>query len=92
MYVPQYMSITSNFVREFDSLKETHVMWLAHMMDIAENMNDLNKHTDLISEVNKNPMKIRLDQRNALDWAHIHFVLCAVYAKAVLRGKAWIPK
>ena len=46
----------------------------------------------LIEEINKNPMNIKLDQRDALDWPHIHFCLCGVYAKATLRGKAYIPK
>jgi hypothetical protein len=33
-----------------------------------------------------------MDEMDVLDWPHIHFCLCAVYAKAVLRGKAHIPK
>ena len=37
-------------------------------------------------------MHILLSQQDTLDWFHIHFVLCAAYAKAVLKGKAWIPQ
>jgi hypothetical protein len=44
-----------------------------------------------VEDINTNPMKVVLDKRDALDWPHIHFVLCGVYTKAVLRGKAFIP-
>jgi hypothetical protein len=36
-------------------------------------------------------MNVKLAKQDTLDWFHIHFVLCAAYAKAVLKGKAWIP-
>jgi hypothetical protein len=85
------MSITSKFVQSFDCKNEIHVNWLSRMMDVAESMSDPTAHIKLVEEVNKNPMKILLGQRDALDWAHIHFCLCAVYAKAVLRNKAFIP-
>jgi hypothetical protein len=86
------MSITATFVKAFDASNETHVLWLSHMMDIAENMNNPEKHVDLVTEINKNPMKVKLAQQDALDWAHIHFCVSAVYAKAVLKGKAFIPR
>jgi hypothetical protein len=85
------MSITSKFVQAFDCKNEIHVSWLSRMMDVAESMNDPTAHIKLVEEVNKNPMKVLLGPRDALDWAHIHFCLCAVYAKAVLRNKAFIP-
>jgi len=85
------MSITSKFIQAFDCNNEIHVSWLSHMIDVAESMSDPSAHIKLVEEVNKNPMKIVLEQRDALDWAHIHFCLCAVYAKAVLRNKAFIP-
>jgi hypothetical protein len=85
------MSITSKFVQAFDCKNEVHVNWLSRMMDVAESMSDPTAHIKLVEEVNKNPMEIVLGQRDALDWAHIHFCLCAVYAKAVLRKKAFIP-
>jgi len=84
------MSITSKFVKAFDASVQTHVKWLAHMMDIAESMSP-EKPTMLMDEINKNPVGLKVELRDALDWPHIHFCLCAVYAKAVLRGKAWIP-
>jgi hypothetical protein len=62
------------------------------MIDVAENMSDPSSKSTLVPEVNMNPMKIELGQMEALEWPHIHFCLCAVYSKAVLRGKAFIPE
>jgi hypothetical protein len=84
------MSNTSKFVKVFDPTSETHVKWLSHMCDIAETLSP-EKPTILMTEINKNPLNIKLDTMDVLDWPHIHFCLCAVYAKAVLRGKAWLP-
>jgi len=44
-----------------------------------------------VAEINKNPMGVKLEQMEALEWPHIHFCICAVYAKAVLRKKAFVP-
>ena len=77
-------------VRALRLNSEEHVKWLSRMVDIAETMNT-DKPGDIITETNKNPMKIKLEARDALDWPHIHFCLFAVYAKAVLRGRGWIP-
>jgi len=85
------MSTTSRFIKDFDPANESHVKWLAHMMDMAESLSP-EKATTLVSEINKNPMKIELEARDALDWPHIHFCMSTVYAKAVLRGKAFIPE
>jgi hypothetical protein len=85
------MSITSKFVKAFDARNETHVTWLAHMCDIAEGLSP-DKPTMLMDEINKNPFKIKVDASEALDWPHIHFCLCAVYAKAVLRGGGYLTR
>jgi hypothetical protein len=85
------MSITSKFIKAFDPMNEVHVTWLSKMVDLAENLS-ADRPTQLVDEINTNPMKVKLDKRDALDWPHIHFCLCAVYAKGVLRGKAHVPK
>ena len=85
------MSITSKFIKEFRPDSEEHVNWLSNMVDFAETMS-VEKPGDIVAETNKNPMKIKLEARDALDWPHIHFCLFAVYAKAALKGKAFIPK
>ena len=84
-------TITAKFVKDFDCQNKTHVMWLSRMIDLAESMNDPKAHITLVDEINMNPMKIELTKKDALDWPHIHFCMCAVYAKAVLRGLAFIP-
>lgn len=84
-------TVTSQFIKAFKPDNEKHVRWLGRMFDLAETMADPNSRVDILSETNKNPMGVKLEQREALDWAHIHFVLSAKYAQAVWRGQAWIP-
>jgi hypothetical protein len=85
------MSVTAKFLKAFDPKNRDHVEWLAKMCNVAEMMNDPENAVDYISHVNINPFKVVIDNRDALDWPHIHFVLTASYAKAVLRGNAFIP-
>jgi hypothetical protein len=80
-------SNTNRFLKAFDASKQSHVEWLNTMMDLAENIHG----RDFVKEVNSNPMGIQLAQVDALDWPHIHFVLGMAYAKAVLKGTAFIP-
>jgi hypothetical protein len=61
------------------------------MIDVAETMGDPSKDSILVKEVNKNPMGVKLEPMEMLEWPHIHFCICAVYAKAVLRKKAFVP-
>jgi Fe-S cluster biosynthesis and repair protein YggX len=82
---------TLKFIQAFDAENERHVNWLARMITVAETMGDTSKQISLVNEINLNPMNVELEHRDALDWPHIHFCLCAVYSKAVLRGKAYVP-
>lgn len=84
-------SITAKFIKAFDAKNEEHVKWLGAMFDLAESMADPSSQIRLVKSVNENPMKIKLEQRDALDWPHIHFALSATYAKEVWRGRAWVP-
>jgi hypothetical protein len=69
------MSVTSKFVNAFKPDVEEHVMWLSDMCDIAENWGKVN----IEAEMKKNPMKVPLEARDALDWPHIHFLpVCRV--------------
>ena len=83
---------TAKFMKAFDPSSESHVKWFKRMTELSEAMNNPNEAIKLNAEINKNPMKITLSQLDTLDWFHIHFVLCASYAKAVIKGKAWIPQ
>jgi hypothetical protein len=85
------MSSTASFLKAFDPSNESHIKWFKKMTDLAETMADPNQAANLDVEINSNPMKVKLAKQDTLDWFHIHFVLCAAYAKAVLKGKAWIP-
>ena len=85
------MSVTSRFIKAFDAQNQSHVKWLSRMIDVAEGMGDPTKDSALVSEINKNPMGVKLEQMESLEWPHIHFCICAVYAKAVLRKKAFVP-
>jgi len=85
------MSVTSRFIKAFDAQNQSHVKWLSRMIDVAEGMGDPTKDSALVSEINKNPMGVQLTQMEALEWPHVHFCICAVYAKAVLRKKAHVP-
>ena len=85
------MSVTTKFIKAFDSQNQSHVKWLSRMIDVAEHMADPSRELPLVAEVNMNPMKVELSQMEALEWPHIHFCLCAMYAKAVLRKKAFVP-
>jgi len=85
------MSITSKFIKAFDVASKTHIEWLSHMCDVAESLTPANP-TNLMIEINKNPLGLKLNETDSLDWPHIHFCLCALYAKSVLKGRAFIPK
>ena len=85
------MSNTSKFTKAFDATNQKHVEWLSHMCNIAETLSP-EKRTNLMSEINKNPFSIKMNEMDVLDWPHIHFCLCAVYAKAVLKNTAFIPQ
>ena len=85
------MSLTAKFIKAFDSQNQSHVKWLSRMIDVAEGMGNASREITLVDEINKNPMGVKLEQMEALEWPHIHFCICAVYAKAVLRKKAFVP-
>lgn len=82
-------SVTSRFLKAFVATDESHVKWLQKMTLLAENLGLQQK---IIDDINTNPMKIKLSNLEALDWPHIHFVLAMAYAKAVLKGEAYIPE
>ena len=85
------MSVTAKFIKAFDAQNQSHVKWLSRMIDVAEGMGNASREITLVDEINKNPMGVKLEQMEALEWPHIHFCICAVYAKAVLRKKAFVP-
>lgn len=85
------VSTTVQFLTAFDPLDKRHVAWLKKMVDLAETMGDPRAHVTMVKSINANPFGAKLPDNEALDWPHIHFALCARYAKAVLNDRAWIP-
>lgn len=79
------------FKNAFDPMNQSHVVWLKKMTDIADTMKDLSQQFSLMKEVNVNPMNVKLDERDALSWVEIHFVLAMKYARAVLNSQAVVP-
>jgi hypothetical protein len=84
-------TVTSRFLKKFDPSQKSHVAWLKKITDIAESLVDPSKPQYIVAEMNINPMKVEMSHLEALDWPHVHFVLCAAYAKAVFKCKAWVP-
>jgi hypothetical protein len=84
-------TVTKRFLNAFDPGTKTHVVWLKEMTDMAETLADPNKPQDIVAMMSRNPMKVKFSQSEALDWPHVHFVLCASYARAVFNCKAWVP-
>jgi hypothetical protein len=84
-------STTVQFLTAFDPLDRVHVEWLKKMIDLAETMGDPKGQITMVKSINSNPFGVKLPERDALDWPHIHFVLCARYAQAVLKGMAYVP-
>jgi hypothetical protein len=85
------MSITGKFVKAFDPSNQSHVEWLSHMIDLSELMGTPEASMNLVEEINQNPMNVEIEKKDALDWFHIHFCLCASYAKSVLKKEAFVP-
>lgn len=83
------MSISSQFIRSFDPKNESHVKWFKKVTELAEN--ELSTSKNVTVEINKNPMGVVMGPQQVLDWAEIHFALCARYCMAVFKNQAWIP-
>jgi hypothetical protein len=85
------MATVSSFIKAFEPAKKDHVVWLKKMTDIAETHGDPKRHQALVTEINSNPMGVKLDHRDALMWVEIHFGVAMKYTQAVLKGEAVIP-
>ncbi len=85
------MTTTSNFLSAFKPENKEHVAWFSDMITMAENMSTVEGGFSMVNEVNKNPMGVKLDDKDALEWCHIHFCIGMKYAKAVVQKRAYIP-
>ena len=64
-------------------------MWLKKVQEAVANM-DTTK-SQLPAVIDQNPMKVKFQASDMLNWVHIHFTLAYKYTKSVLDGEAWIP-
>jgi len=85
------MSPISDFVKAFDPLKDSHVIWLKKMNDLAEKLSDPSQSYSLMSEINSNPFGLSLAKQDALAWVEIHFGIAMKYTQAVLKSQALVP-
>lgn len=84
-------TVTTRFLKKFDTTNEAHVKWLQKMTVLAPSLGNPHAQNTVVKDINNNPMNIQVSSVEALDWPHIHFVLATAYATAVLTGKAFIP-
>ena len=82
--------IVTQFAGAFNPAVPDHVRWLQKVHQCLEKM-DIVK-LDVPTMINNNPMKVKFNQKDMIDWVHVHFTLNFKYAKAVLAGEAFIPE
>jgi hypothetical protein len=72
----------SKFLKDFNSTDENHVKWLRNMTQ--------SRAVDYVNILESNPMGVRVEPNDALDWAQVVLVLCTKYTKDLFNGKAFI--
>lgn len=82
-------TVTERFKDAFDSSNQAHVKWLAKFFKYAKNIGISRSPIDEF--INTNPMRVRMETSELMDWIHVHFILAMKYAQDVLDGKAWTP-
>jgi hypothetical protein len=80
---------TQRFSDAFDPLNERHVRWLAKFFEYGRSV--ATDRTPIEEFINKNPMGVKLNSSESLEWVHIHFCLAMKYADKVLKCQAWVP-
>lgn len=83
------MTPTQRFSDAFDASNKEHVEWLSKFFDYAKNIGS--EKTPIDDFINTNPMGVKLQKNELLEWVHIHFCLAMKYSDRVMKGQAWIP-
>ena len=77
----------------FDPCNPEHVRWLKRsfevMEDYMEPSGDKNSRK-VLDFMDSNPFEFRVNKHNVMDLAETHMALGCIYAKAVLKGSAYI--
>jgi hypothetical protein len=82
-------TVTQRFSDAFDTSNETHVKWLGKLFEFAKCVASSKCPVDDI--VNGNPMKVKVEKKEMIEWVHIHFCLAMKYSRDVISGVAWVP-
>lgn len=77
------------FSKAFNPTNQEHVMWLKKVQEAVANL-DTTK-CQLPAVIDQNPMKVKFQASDLINWVHVHFTLTYKYSKSVLEGEAWIP-
>jgi hypothetical protein len=82
-------TVTQKFSDSFNSSDKEHVMWLKKLFEFAKNI--ATSRTPVEDIINKNPLNVKAEKTELMDWVHIHFCLAMKYSRDVLNGQAWVP-
>ena len=82
-------AIVTKFSKSFNPADQEHVMWLKKVQEAVANMDTTKCQLPVV--INQNPMKVKFQASDMLNWVHVHFALSFKFTKSVLDGEAWVP-
>ena len=85
------MTVIQECKNAFDAKNQEHVMWLKKVQEAVAETSMSTTKSQLPNLINQNPMKVKFQANDMMDWVHVHFALAMLYTKSVLNGEAWIP-
>ena len=85
-------TVITEFKTKFDPKDREHVTWMKKVQEAVATVNMNTTKSHLPKLINQNPMKVKLQADDMMDWVHIHFALAMIYTKAVLEGRACVPQ
>ena len=83
-------TITKRISAAFEPQNKDHALWLRDMHQMARTL-DPTKQSPMHKLLTKNPMNVKVQKEEILEFVHIHFVVSMKYSEAVLNGEAWTP-
>ena len=86
--------------KNFQANQKDHVLWFQKMFQVMKVLQDpMNSNSQInLKKFNpdkilkENPMKIKVDKVESINFPMIHMAIGLRYAEAVLQGRAWIPE
>ena len=97
------MTTEISLAKKFLPNQKDHVQWFQEMNRVAKSMNEqMTSNTqvelrkkggmDLVTILKQNPMKVKIQSNDSLEFPMIYMSIGMRYAEAVLEGRAWIPE